>query len=69
MPRVSGACSFLPALKRKLTAAAAFSAADAMRPAVLRFEGLPADVRVQKLELRFTGGDVALGEICSIVKK
>ncbi len=40
-----------------------------MRPVVLRFEGLPADVRVQKLELRFTGGDVALGELCSIVEE
>ena len=40
-----------------------------MRPAVLRFEGLPADGRVQKLELCFTGGDVALGEICSIVEE
>ena len=52
-----------------VTDAAAFSAADAMRPAVLRFEGLPADVRVQKLELCFTGGDVALGELCSIVRR
>lgn len=40
-----------------------------MRPAVLHFGALPADVRVQKLELRFTGGDAALGELCSIVKK
>ena len=52
-----------------VTDAAAFSAADAMRPAVLRFEGLPADVRVQKLELCFTGGDAALGELCSIVRR
>ena len=52
-----------------VTDAAAFSAADAMRPVVLHFGALPADVRVQKLELRFTGGDVALGELCSIVRR
>lgn len=52
-----------------ITDAVAFAADDPLRPAVLRFAGLPADVRVQKLELHFTGGDVALGEICSIVRK
>ena len=52
-----------------ITDAAAFTADDPLRPAVLRFAGLPADVRVQKLELHFTGGDVALGEICSIVRR
>lgn len=51
------------------TDAAVFSEADAMRPAVLDFGGLPADVRVQTLELRFDGGEVALGELCSIVWK
>lgn len=52
-----------------MTDAIAFTADDPLRPAVLRFAGLPADVRVQKLELYFTGGDVALGELCSIVRK
>ena len=52
-----------------MTDAIAFTADDPLRPAVLRFAGLPADVRVQKLELHFTGGDVALGELCSIVRK
>ena len=47
----------------------AFTADDPLRPAVLRFEGLPADVRVQKLELHFEGGDAALGELCSIVRR
>lgn len=52
-----------------ITDAAAFSAADAMRPAVLHFGALPADVRVQKVELHFDGGDVALGEIYSIARR
>ena len=52
-----------------MTDAVAFTADDPLRPAVLRFAGLPADVRVQKLELHFTGDDVALGELCSIVRR
>ena len=51
------------------TDAVAFSAADAMRPAVLGFGALPDGVRVQTLELHFTGGEIALGELCSIVRK
>lgn len=51
------------------TDAAAFSSEDAMRPAVLTFDALPDGARVQTLELRFAGDEVALGELCTIVRK